>query len=74
MRWDVVTKPRVAGGLGISQAQLANIAFLGKLCWELTCPSRKLWATLLKEKYGCDEEGSNFQLRSNGSPTWNAMV
>ena len=32
VQWDVVTKRRMARGLGIRQARLSNVAFLGKLC------------------------------------------
>ena len=56
VRWEVVTKPRSNGGLGIRQTRLCDVAFIGKLCWEFTRPSSKLWVSFLKEKYGGEEE------------------
>lgn len=33
VNWNIVTKPRNVGGLGVRTARLQNIALLGKLIW-----------------------------------------
>lgn len=40
--WNVITRPRKRGGLGVCIARNHNIALLGKLIWDLISNPNKL--------------------------------
>jgi len=48
--WDVVTKEKAQGGLGLRSMRQLNSAYLMKLGWRLTAEPSTLWARILKEK------------------------
>jgi len=50
--WDVVTKEKAQGGLGLRSMRQLNSAFLMKLGWRMQAESSTLWARILHEKYG----------------------
>ena len=58
VKWEIVIRPRKLGGLGVRVAHEQNIAWLGKLVWELLNPSNQLWTSVLKGKYF--QEGNLF--------------
>jgi len=49
--WDIVTKEKTCGGLGIRSMRQLNSAFLMKLGWRLHSEPSALWVRLIKEKY-----------------------
>ena len=49
--WEKIAKPKSMGGLGIRTARRNNICLLGKLVWDMTQHSTKLWVQLLSHKY-----------------------
>ncbi|PNX93226.1 ribonuclease H, partial [Trifolium pratense] len=49
--WNVVTKSKEDGGLGVRLAREANTAMLGKLVWGLQQQSDKPWVHMLQDKY-----------------------
>ena len=49
--WEMVSPPKLLGGLGVCQFRYTNIALLGKLIWEFCDDSSKIWVRLLREKY-----------------------
>jgi len=50
--WNVVTKEKAQGGLGIRSMWHLNSALLMKLGWRLHAEPSALWVRILKEKYG----------------------
>ena len=51
-----------------------NVALLGKLVWELTRHSPKLWADFMRQKYAPKYNVLAPKFKGRGSFTWNAMV
>ena len=71
--WNKITKPRKLGGQGVRPARLQNTALLGKLVWSLVQSDKKLWVSILAEKYL--KEGNIFlEKAKTGSPIWNAIL
>nr|KYP58785.1 Putative ribonuclease H protein At1g65750 family [Cajanus cajan] len=50
--WDKICRPKQNGGLGIKNIKLFNESLLGKWRWNLFHQQGKLWANILKSKYG----------------------
>lgn len=50
--WDVITKPKQIGGLGLRKLTNMNSACLMKLGWDLRRHSTALWCQVLRGKYG----------------------
>jgi len=49
--WDVVTKDKSQGGLGLRGMRPLNSAYLMKLGWRLQAEPSSLWARILRQKY-----------------------
>lgn len=76
VKWEIVIRPRKLGGLGVRVAHEQNIAWLGKLVWELLNPSNQLWTSVLKGKYF--QEGNLFFARNKKKKkrlvVWNSIM
>ncbi|XP_075508178.1 uncharacterized protein LOC142545090 [Primulina tabacum] len=71
VKWEVVTKPKSMGGLGIRRMQQMNLAFMTKLGWRLMNDKNSLWAQVLKEKYMHKTNISKgIQAKQGASKTW----
>ena len=51
INWDMVTKCKQQGGLGIRKMHNLNIALMAKLGWKLLTEKEKLWARVITNKY-----------------------
>ena len=51
VKWNVVTKPKELGGLGLQSVKGWNIALLAKLNWRFHTENYAPWAKVLKYKY-----------------------
>ena len=51
VKWDVVTKPKELGGLGLQSVKGRNIALLAKLNRRFHTENYAPWAKVLKYKY-----------------------
>ena len=51
VKWDVVTKPKELGGLGLQSVKGRNIALLAKLNRRFHTENYAHWAKVLKYKY-----------------------
>ncbi|MCH79274.1 putative non-LTR retroelement reverse transcriptase [Trifolium medium] len=74
VRWDVVTKPKVFGGLGIRRLVHMNKACLMKLGWAIRSGKNALWIDVVKGKY--DRQNSNFEtplVRAQDSSLWKSL-
>nr|KYP50139.1 Putative ribonuclease H protein At1g65750 family [Cajanus cajan] len=49
--WEVVTKSKDYGGLGLCETRTMNVALLGKLLWDFVENPTKPWVCLLSHKY-----------------------
>ena len=51
VNWNVVTLPKLYGGLGIFKMRARNEALLAKLCWRIANNPEALWAKTIIKKY-----------------------
>uniref|UniRef100_A0A2N9IHI9 Reverse transcriptase domain-containing protein n=1 Tax=Fagus sylvatica TaxID=28930 RepID=A0A2N9IHI9_FAGSY len=51
MKWDLISRPKDEGGLGIKRSRCRNKALLAKRMWALRLGSEDVWALSLRNKY-----------------------
>lgn len=51
VRWDLITKPKENGGLGIDKIKITNEALLAKWIWRFFEEPDSLWRNVIKAKY-----------------------
>ena len=51
INWEIMTKGKDMGGLGIRSMQKMSLAFMAKLRWRLLLAKNELWAQILHSKY-----------------------
>ncbi|XP_019416401.1 PREDICTED: uncharacterized protein LOC109327691 [Lupinus angustifolius] len=74
VNWEVITRNKKYGGLGIRDTRMANVSLLGKLTWDLLQGSNKIWCKVLTQKYisdGCLLFVAN---KCSSSPVWKGIV
>ncbi|XP_072075672.1 uncharacterized protein [Arachis hypogaea] len=49
--WDMMTRPKLEGGLGFKNLKAQNLALLGKQCWRIATQPNSILARILKGKY-----------------------
>ena len=76
VRWDVVCKPRVKGGLGIGKIPLRNRALLGKWLWRFPRESTILWHQVILSINGTHSNGwdVNTVVRWSHRYPWKAIA
>lgn len=75
VRWDIVTKPKNSGGLGIRSTKEVNLAFMAKLGWKLLNNEDCMWVEILKAKYAHGRKGMNiFEPKRISSNAWRGIV
>ncbi|RVX08445.1 putative ribonuclease H protein [Vitis vinifera] len=76
VRWDVVCKPRVKGGLGIEKIPLRNRTLLGKWLWRFPRESTTLWHQVILSIYGTHSNGwdVNTVVRWSHHCPWKAIA
>ncbi|OIT30140.1 putative ribonuclease h protein, partial [Nicotiana attenuata] len=76
IKWEVVTKTKAQGGLGIQKASFKNKAALASLAWRAYTNTNSLWARVLIHKNCNLHRPANAGRHhvSNKSPTWRAML
>lgn len=47
----MITLPKLLGGLGVRDSQVANTTLVGKMIWDILHSPEKHWVHVLKEKY-----------------------
>lgn len=58
VRWDLITRPKEVGGLGIDKVNIANDALIGKWNWRYHKEPNHLWRRLIDSKYSAHLPGS----------------
>lgn len=71
VKWAAVCRPKIFGGLGVTNSKLMNVALLTKWWWRLAQNESGLWADILRAKYFPD--GNLFKDKTKGSPFWNGI-
>ena len=74
VKWDVVSKPKVLGGLGLQSTRGRNTDLLAKLNWRFHTENDAPWAKVLKYKY-CTRQriNSRNEAKLPSSPTWKGL-
>jgi len=52
VQWDIVTRPKSQGGLGLQSMRQLNSTCLSKQGWKILEEEESLWTRVLKNKYG----------------------
>lgn len=73
VKWEVITRPKSAGGLGIKRLLEHNQALLAKWWWRFTKEKDALWNKVITNKYGLSCECANPELPNSRkvSAVWN---
>lgn len=50
-KWEMVSRPKDQGGLGIINTRIMNDCLLVKWIWKIYCEPDDLWFKLIKTKY-----------------------
>ncbi|GJN07424.1 hypothetical protein PR202_ga25254 [Eleusine coracana subsp. coracana] len=74
MRWELLTRPKVKGGMGFRDLHLFNKALLGKQGWRLMEQPESLCARVLKGRYYHDGEFLTAKRKKHTSHTWRAIM
>jgi hypothetical protein len=73
--WDMVTRPKRLGGLGLRKMETMNRACIMKMGWELQHGKNELWSQVMKGKYGRGIMNlANAGAKPTDSSFWKALV
>lgn len=75
--WKKICQPKMAGGAGIHQISIMNLAMGANLVWEIYSGVKKNWARLMKHKYLDSLEPKRILTINNpprGSAIWNFIL
>lgn len=73
-RWELLTHPKAAGGMGFRDLRSFNLAMLGKQGWRLIDNPNSLCARVLKGRYYHDTDFLSASRRKHASQTWRAIL
>ncbi|GAU13938.1 hypothetical protein TSUD_262650 [Trifolium subterraneum] len=74
VNWNMVTRPKWMGGLGLRKLEVMNQACLLKLGWKLNCGATDFWCQVVKGKYGVHNFNNDIAIRSSNSSMWKALL
>lgn len=78
VKWSLVCKPKMEGGLGVLDVRAVNLSLLVNWKWRLLADREVLWKEVLKEKYGSSigemVVGEEHALPSFASKWWRDLV
>lgn len=57
VNWEGICCSKEAGGLGIKDTRLMNLALLHKWHWRFAIAKNDLWRNVIAEKYGLEDGG-----------------
>lgn len=73
-KWELLTRPKVQGGMGFRDLHLFNRAMLGKQGWRLLEKPDSLCARVLKGRYFHDTDFLSATRKRHASHTWRAIL
>lgn len=75
VKWDVITKSKAYGGLGIRKLEPMNRAFLAKLGWRIIQNDDSLWVRIFKAKYAITSaDCTTWRPKLNMSNAWKDIL
>jgi hypothetical protein len=72
--WELLTKPKITGGMGFRDLRLFNLAMLGKQGWRLIQNPDSLCAHVLKGRYFHDSDFLHAMRNKHSSQMWQAIL
>ncbi|MCH82962.1 putative ribonuclease H protein [Trifolium medium] len=72
--WEMVTKPKDCGGLGLRRLEVMNQACILKLSWKLASGAKDCWFEVLRGKYDCRALKGEISVKNSASSLWKVMV
>lgn len=73
VKWEIITKPKDKGGLGIKDSRKMNISLLC-ICWWKLENEDGLWQEIARKKYLKHKCLQQVAYKANNSPMWNDMI
>jgi hypothetical protein len=73
-RWELLTRPKLQGGIGFRDLRMFNLAMLGKQGWRLIENPDSLCARVLKGRYFHDTDFLTASRKKHASHTWRAIL
>ena len=73
VKWNLITKPKRKGGLGLKNMKLLNVSLLCKWWWRLES-EEGLWQEVVKKKYGIEHGIWRIARRQNDSAIWKDLL
>ncbi|KAM7513904.1 hypothetical protein LguiA_003487 [Lonicera macranthoides] len=67
INWDIVSKAKNKGGLGIGNLVNRNKALFGKWLWRFPRSQNSLWYSIIRSKYGLSDNGWDSKVVSSGT-------
>jgi hypothetical protein len=72
--WEMVTKPKDCGGLGLRRLDVMNQACILKLSWKLASGAKDWWCDIFRGKYDCRALTGDITVKNSASSLWKSMV
>ncbi|PNY00646.1 hypothetical protein L195_g023931 [Trifolium pratense] len=72
--WEMVTKPKDCGGLGLRRLEVMNQAWILKLSRKLASSAKDWWCEVLRSKYDCGALKGEIAVKNSASSLWKVMV
>ena len=72
--WDVVTKSKLEGGLGVKRLETWNKCFMAKLAWKIHTKEDSLWVKLMTKKYLSRQSFQEAEPKPYHFPNWKMIL
>ena len=73
-KWDIISRPKDQGGLGIENLEVKNRCLLSKWLYRLSVESEGMWVQFLRNKYLESKILAQVTVRPNDSPLWKGLM
>ncbi|KAL4347618.1 hypothetical protein GQ457_17G007830 [Hibiscus cannabinus] len=70
VKWEIICKPKIRGGLGLWDLRLKNRALLNKWLWRYGEEKESLWRKVVDAKYGYDSKNLIPEVREGKRGSW----
>lgn len=72
--WDIITKSKISGGLGLGKLDVMSIACIMKLGWKILSNADDLWCKVMKNRYKCGDIHDIIKYRGSNSGLWKEIA